>query len=116
MADFFKQPVLNSPYAYPARHWQLDESGQPTQAILDSRRSVDFITPIPKAKKQSGSSRQEELVLDEGKGLSSDDQQYQVADTINRLRHHVDQWRKIPDPNEWKVTPETARLLQHWRH
>lgn len=22
----------------------------------------------------------------------------------------------IPDPNDWKVTPETARLLQHWRH
>lgn len=22
----------------------------------------------------------------------------------------------IPDAKDWKVTPETARLLQHWRH
>jgi type III restriction enzyme len=22
----------------------------------------------------------------------------------------------IPDPGKWGVTPETARLLQHWRH
>jgi type III restriction enzyme len=27
----------------------------------------------------------------------------------------VDQWRKLPSPNDWLVTPETARLLQHWR-
>ncbi len=112
---FFSQPILNSPYAYPNRHWKLDERGQPTQAIEESRRTVDFVTPIPKAKKQT-TSDQQQLVLDEGKGLSSKDQQYQIADTINRLRHHVDQWRKISDVTQWKVTPETARLLQHWRH
>jgi len=27
---FFDAPILNSPYAYPARHWELDEYGQPT--------------------------------------------------------------------------------------
>ena len=26
------------------------------------------------------------------------------------------QWRSLPNPNQWQVTPETARLLQHWRH
>ena len=112
---FFKQPILNSPYKYPGRHWKLDERGQPTQAIEESRRTVDFVTPIPKAKKQTGA-EQQELVMDEGQGLSSKEQQYQIADTINRLRHHVDQWRNIPDVTQWKVTPETARLLQHWRH
>lgn len=35
---------------------------------------------------------------------------------INELRRAVDDWRTIPYPNEWRVTPETARLLQHWRH
>jgi type III restriction enzyme len=35
---------------------------------------------------------------------------------INQLRQHVDQWRSLPNPNHWQVTPETARLLQHWRH
>lgn len=44
---FFDAPILNSPYAYPDRHWELDERGQPTQAILDKRRPAQFFTPIP---------------------------------------------------------------------
>ncbi len=28
----------------------------------------------------------------------------------------MDQWRAISNPSHWGVTPETARLLQHWRH
>ena len=28
----------------------------------------------------------------------------------------MDQWRDIPNPRDWGVTPETALLLQHWRH
>ena len=27
----------------------------------------------------------------------------------------MDRWRELPDPNSWRVTPETARLLRHWR-
>ena len=27
----------------------------------------------------------------------------------------MDRWRELPDPNAWGVTPETARLLTHWR-
>ena len=34
---FFDHPILNSPYAIPARHWELDESGQPTQKITNYR-------------------------------------------------------------------------------
>ena len=28
----------------------------------------------------------------------------------------MDQWRRLPNANDWRVTPETARLLQHWRN
>jgi len=28
----------------------------------------------------------------------------------------VNQWRSWPNSNDWQVTPETARLLQYWRH
>ena len=54
---FFEKPVINSPYEYPARHWELDDDGQPTQLIIKKRRSAKFITPIPKPKKtqRSGS-------------------------------------------------------------
>jgi type III restriction enzyme len=113
---FFERPILNSPYEYPARHWELDESGQPTQRIIENRRRAEFITPIPKPKKQKGRAKQDELVFDEGKGLSTQEQQYAHTAIINGVREHVDRWRRIPNPNDWHVTPETARLLQHWRH
>ena len=112
---FFEHPILNSPYDYPGRHWELDASGQPTQQILDFRRHAEFITPIPKPRKRKGAAEQQQMVFDEGKGLSTDEQQYHAA-IINGVRQHVDKWRSLPNPNDWRVTPETARLLQHWRH
>ena len=116
MSDlFFEQPILNSPYALPRRHWELDAQGQPTQRINDFRRTAQFITPVPKPKKRKGP-EQGRLVLDEGAGLSTAQQQYDPTPLINRLREHVGRWRDIPDPGAWRVTPETARLLEHWRH
>ena len=112
---FFERPILNSPYEYPSRHWELDDSGQPTRQILESRRRAEFITPLPKPKKRKASAKQASLLFDEGKGLSTKDQQYDHTAVINGVRHEVDQWRKLPNPNQWRVTPETARLLQHWR-
>ncbi len=76
---FFERPILNSPYEYPPRHWELDENRQPTNRIVERRRSVSFITPIRAA------------------------------------RHSVDEWRMLPRA-KWRVTPDTARLLHHWRH
>jgi type III restriction enzyme len=34
MESFFERPILNSPYVYPDRHWELDDDGQPTNQIL----------------------------------------------------------------------------------
>lgn len=114
MSDaFFDYPILNSPYERPARHWELDEYGQPTQKVEEQRRRAEFITPIPKSRKQGS---QKSIAFDEGKGLSGDDQQYAHTAVINGLRDQVDRWRQIPNPANWRVTPETARLLQHWRH
>ena len=44
---FFEAPILNSPYERPARYWELDGQGQPTQRTIESRRPAEFITPIP---------------------------------------------------------------------
>jgi type III restriction enzyme len=115
--SFFDKPILNSPYAYPDQHWELDASGQPTNHISPARRRAEFITPIPKPRKRTRSSEQHELVFNEGLGLSTPAQQYEATSSnINRLRQLVDRWREIPNPADWRVSPETARLLQHWRH
>ena len=57
------------------------------------------------------------MVLGDAQGLSTAAQQYEETTTIiNELRRRVNQWRDLRNPSDWKVTPETARLLQHWRH
>jgi type III restriction enzyme len=114
--EFFSKPILNSPYAYPARHWELDDKGQPTQQIIESRRRAEFITPIPQPKKRKGVANQQLLFeFEENDAISSSDQRYDPTPIINELRHYVDDWRKLTNPHDWLVTPETARLLQHWR-
>lgn len=110
--EFFKKPILNSPYEYPSRHWEL-EGGLPTQHIIDSRRRAEFITPIPKPKKQKG--KKTEDLFDESLGLGAGSK-YDPISIINELRSHVDQWRVLSNERDWLVTPDTARLLKHWRH
>lgn len=112
---FFEQPILNSPYSYPGRHWELDEQGQPTQQVSEARRRVSFITPIPKPRKVRGRGAQQSLHFGNATGLSTEQQEYDPTPIINDLRLQVDQWRSLPNPRDWHVTPETARLLQHWR-
>ena len=74
---FFDHPILNSPYEYPSRHWELDEHGQPTQQIIDTRRKAEFITPIPKPRRRKGvTAEQQKLIFDEGAGVSSAAQEY----------------------------------------
>src|SRR5271165_5306048 len=94
---FFDHPILNSPYGCPERHWELDDQGQPTQKIIEHRRTAEFITPIPKPKKRKGAS-QKSLVFDEGLGLSTASQQYHNA-IINAVRNQVDKWRRVLNPN-----------------
>ena len=117
-SEFFSQPILNSPYGYPGRHWELDASGQPTQNIVELRRSAEFVSPIPKPRKRRGKEEgvQSELWLDEGLGLTNESQKYDATSRISEVRQAVDFWRTIPDSSKWLVTPETERLLKHWRH
>jgi type III restriction enzyme len=117
-APFFERPILNSPYAYPGRHWELDSDGQPTNRIIDNRRRSDLVTPVPKPKKRKakpGTKAQASLPFGDGKGLSSEKQEYNPTPIINEVRTYVEVWRNLPNPDQWLVTPETARLLKHWR-
>ena len=118
-ANFFDSPILNSPYEYPARHWELDGEGQPTQRVLDNRRGAEFITPIPKPRlrrRRGQAGAQGRFVMDEGVGLSTAEQEYDLAANVDEIRQRVDAWRQLPNPRDWGVTPETEKLLDHWRN
>ena len=59
---FHQQPILNSPYEYPGRHWELDDGNRPTNRIVDHRRPSSYISPIPRPRRHEG--RQLALVED----------------------------------------------------
>lgn len=115
MTAFFDQPILNSPYAEPQEHWELDKNGLPTDRIVPRRRRSELLTPIPKPKKQTGKGQQTSFVLDIGHGLSTEEQEYNPTVIINDLRQEIERWRALPNPDQWQVTPVTATLLRHWR-
>jgi len=81
---FFDDPILNSPYEKPSRHWELVK-GIPTQAESEGRREAQLITPIPKPRKRGGKDEQRQLGFG-AQGLSDSDQQYEVTQQINSIR------------------------------
>jgi type III restriction enzyme len=114
MPSFFERPIVNSPYGFPARHWELDADGQPTDRLIEVRRRSDLMTPVPKPKKRRAKG-QGQMVFEDDAGLSSEEQEYNPTPIINEIRTYVETWRNLPNPDQWLVTPETGRLLKHWR-
>ncbi len=113
--QFFDRPILSSPYEYPERHWDVDGGSRSTDRILDRRRDISFVTSPPGPRKGRG--MQQAVVFDEAaQRAATDGQEYKLAQTINSVRDTVDRWRALRDPEQWRVTPETARMLHHWRH
>src|SRR5690606_34062402 len=91
---FFEQPILNSPYEYPSRHWELDGSGQPTQRIVERRRAASFVTPIPKAKQRGKRSddgaEAQPIAFADAQGRSAGDQAYEATSAfLNDQRSEV---------------------------
>jgi len=54
---FFDHPILNSPYALPIRHWELDEHGQPTQKFFERRRRAEVSSRRSRSRKKRKTSR-----------------------------------------------------------
>lgn len=101
-------PILNSPFAEPTRHWVLDENGIPTGFPTNGRRRSEFVVPIPPPKHKTRA--QGSLDLDDEYG------QRKPNDDINEVRARVAAWRSLGEAGlRSTVTPVTARLLRHWR-
>ncbi len=100
-------PILNSPFSSPDRHWALDEFGVPTGAIVEGRRPSEYVVPVPPPRHVS---RQGELELDAECG------ERRCNDYVNELRAKVGTWRTLSEGAQARsVTPMTAALLRHWR-
>lgn len=104
MADVtIENPVINSPFAEPRRHFRFSEDGI-TDEVVEGRRVSQYFIPIPRSKKKSPKQMSFETEW------TSD--RLQENKTINRIRERVGLWRK----GGYKgITPVTARLLEYWQ-
>ena len=112
---FFEKPILNSPYLCPSSHWELDSNGQPTNQKILTRRKSELISPLPKPKSRKLNHDQANMTFDRHPESAKDNQEYNPTPIINEIRSYVDAWRNLQNPDDWRVTLETAHLLQHWR-
>ena len=113
--QFFDAPIINSPYKQPTRHWEFDDSGLPTERIIEKRRPVSFFTPVPIPKKRVSDKHATEFDF-LASSKPDEFERDQLAQTVNSIRDAVNQWRTLTDSSKQRVTPETSRLLHHWRN
>lgn len=96
-----ENPILNSPYGEPTRHFRFSDEGI-TNEIVDSRRVSSYFMPIPAAKKK-------------GKQLAFDTEwtkdRVEENKFINRIRGRVAQWRQ---GGYVGITKTTRQLLDYW--
>ena len=98
-----ENPILNSPYQEPTRHFKFSDEGI-TDQIAESRRISSYFVPIAKPKKKGA-----------GKQLALDTEwtQDRVEENkdINRIREKVSIWRK---GGYVGITKTTRHLLEYW--
>lgn len=99
-----ENPVLNSPFHEPKRHFRFSEDGI-TDEILEERRISQYFVPIPQARKKSA----KQIALP-GNEWTSD--RVEENKEINRIRERVAIWRK---GGYVGITKITAKLLEYWK-
>ena len=100
-----ENPVLNSPFEEPKRHFKFTEDGI-TDEIIEERRISQYFVPIPRPKKRSGKDKQ----LSFDTEWTSD--RVEENKDINRIRERVAIWRK---GGYIGITKTTAHLLEYWK-
>jgi len=101
-------PILNSPYEIPKRHFVIGPTG-PTGEIAVGRRPSESFIPIAGATKgNKGSDGSEQEAMD----FDATGERREKNTLINELRRELEKWRT--GGHYADVTPITRKLLQHW--
>jgi len=98
-----ENPILNSPFEEPRRHFRFTEDGI-TDEIVEARRVSQYFIPIPRPKKKSPKqlSFETEWTAD----------RIEENRLINQIREAVAKWRK---GGYVGITKTTTRLLEYWK-
>lgn len=95
-------PIINSAFAEPTQHHDLDARGNPTGNILPYRRKSSYLTPIPQPRKQTGA----QIGM-----FDTPEEREEENYLINAIRQKVGLWRL---KNYQHVTRVTKQLLDYW--
>jgi type III restriction enzyme len=96
-----ENPILNSPFEEPSRHFLFGEDGI-TDKVVEKRRLSAYFMPIPESRRRRGQiSMEAEWTAD----------RIRPNEEINSIRAKVGAWRKEGHPG---VTSTTRRLLDYW--
>jgi type III restriction enzyme len=99
-----ENPILNSPFEEPQRHFKFTEDGI-TDTIVASRRTSSYFVPIPRPKKKSP-----KQIAFETEWTAD---RVEENKFINQVREKVALWRK---GGYVGITRTTARLLEYWKN
>lgn len=94
-------PILNSPFSEPTRHFRFSDDGI-TDEVVEGRRESGYFLPIASPRKKSG-----QLKFD----TEWTQDRFTSSPRINRIRERVRQWRQ---GGYVGVTRTTMRLLEYW--
>jgi type III restriction enzyme len=97
-----ENPVINSAFREPSRHFRFTDEGI-TDEIDDGRRSSSYFVPIARPRKKG----QKQLVFD----TEWTQDRIEENKLVNRIRARVNLWREGVHIG---VTPTTSRLLTYW--
>jgi type III restriction enzyme len=98
-----ENPILNSPFEEPRRHFRFTEEGI-TDEIVEARRVSSYFVPIPRPKKKNA--RQIAFETE----WTAD--RIEENKFINRVRERLALWRK---GGYQGITRTTAQLMEYWR-
>ncbi len=98
-----ENPVINSPFSEPKRHFRFTEQGI-TDEIVEGRRVSSYFIPIPRAKKKNPKQMafETEWTAD----------RIEENKLINKIRERVAVWRQ---GGYVGITKTTAQLLEYWK-
>ncbi|MBW2341842.1 MAG: DEAD/DEAH box helicase family protein [Deltaproteobacteria bacterium] len=99
-----ENPVINSPFEEPQRHFRFTEEGI-TNEIIERRRISSYFIPVPRPKKKG---KQQQL------SFETEWTQDRIKENkfINQIRRRVAMWRQ---GGYLGITKITARLLEYWQ-
>ena len=98
-----ENPILNSPYSEPTRHFRFTDEGI-TDEIVESRRVSAYFIPIPSPRKKNPKQLAFETEWTQDR--------LKENDLINKVRGRVALWRQ---GGYLGITSTTRRLLDYWR-